>query len=264
VDVVVVDSAHGYAKQVIETLRFIKRKYPKMQVIAGNVATYEGAKALVVAGADSLRVGMGPGSICSTRIISGMGVPQVTAILETVRAAKATKTPVIADGGIQYSGDATKALAAGASTVMMGSYFASAEEAPGKMVVLQKKQVPSRFQSIFNGHHSYRFKEYRAMGSVAAMEEGAKIKSEGEFHNKDYNHKSILIAEGIEGLVPVKGTVGDLTSQMAGGIRSGMYYTGAKTIPELWRKAKFIQITSASLKESHPHDILITDSGKNY
>jgi IMP dehydrogenase len=265
-DVIVIDSAHGFAKFVIDCLKVIKKKYPRLQVIAGNVATYDGARALIRAGADSLRVGMGPGSICSTRVISGMGVPQITAISETSRAAKTSKTPIIADGGIQYSGCIIKALAASASTVMMGSMFAQTTEAPGKVIYLDKDHVPSRFKSIWNKTRTskYPFKEYRGMGSIGAMQEGMKIKSEGEFHNKEYKKKAHLIAEGIEGLVPVKGSVNDLVEQLIGGVKSGFYYVGAKTIPELWQKAKFIQITPASLKESHPHDILITNPGKNY
>lgn len=265
-DVIVIDSAHGFAKFVIDCLRKIKKRYPKTQVIAGNVATYDGARALIRAGADGLRVGMGPGSICSTRVISGMGVPQITAISQTARAAKATKTPIIADGGIQYSGCIIKALAAGASAVMMGSMFAQTTEAPGKVVYLDKDHVPSRFKSIWSKTRTskYPFKEYRGMGSIGAMQEGMKIKSEGEFHNKEYKKKDHLIAEGIEGLVPVKGSINDLAEQLIGGVKSGFYYVGAKTIPELWQKAKFIQITPASLKESHPHDILITNPGKNY
>lgn len=263
VDVVVVDSAHGFSKSVVETTKYIKNKYPKIEVIAGNVATFDGAKALIAAGADGIRVGMGPGAICTTRIISGMGVPQVTAIMETVRAAKKSGVPIIADGGIKYSGDMVKALAAGASAVMMGGFFAATIESPGKTVELKKDEVPSRFKNIFNGTHPYLFKEYRGMGSVGAMKAGAKIKSEDEFHGKSYGDR-VLIAEGVEGLVPVKGTVKDLLDQAVGGIKSGMYYVGAKTITELWSKARFMQITQASLTESHPHDVLITNPGKNY
>jgi len=264
VDVVVVDSAHGYSKGVIDTVKYVKRKYPKLEVVAGNIATYDGAIALIKAGADGLRVGMGPGAICTTRMISGMGVPQVTAILETVRAAKKFKIPVIADGGIKYSGDVTKALAAGASSVMMGSFFAAAEESPGKTIRLTKNEVPHRFQSIFNHtHDTYLFKEYRGMGSIAAMKKGTKIKSEDEFHGKNYKDK-ILIAEGVEGMVPVKGAARELLDQAVGGVKSGMYYVGAKNLKELWQKAKFIQITQASLTESHPHSIFITNPGKNY
>lgn len=264
VDVLVLDSAHGYTNIMIETLKELKKMYPKLQVIAGNIATYEGAKGLIEAGADGLRVGMGPGAICTTRIISGMGVPQVTAIMETARAAKAAGVPVIADGGIKYSGDILKALAAGASAVMMGSYFASALESPGKVVTLEKQHVPQRFKSILKTDVAqYTFKEYRGMGSVGAMQQGAKIKSEDEFHGKDYKDR-VLVAEGVEGLVPVKGTVKDLVDQSVGGIKSGMYYVGVKTIKELHEKAKFMQITQASLTESHPHSVLITNPGENY
>jgi IMP dehydrogenase len=264
VDVIVVDSAHGYSKGVIDTVKFIKKTYPKQQVIAGNIATYDGALALIKAGADGLRVGMGPGAICTTRIISGMGVPQVTAILETVRAARRSEIPIIADGGIKYSGDITKALAAGASAVMMGSFFATAKEAPGKIFKLNKYDVPDRFKSIFkNANEARLFKQYRGMGSIGAMEKGTKIKSEDEFHGKNYKDR-VLVAEGVEGLVPVKGTVKELLDQAIGGIKSGMYYVGTKTIQELWLKAKFTQITQASLSESHPHSIVLTNPGENY
>lgn len=264
VDVLVIDAAHGFAKHIIEATTFIKQTYPQVQVIAGSIATYDGAKALIEAGADGLRVGMGPGAICTTRIISGMGVPQVLAIEETVRAAKEKGVPVIADGGIKYSGDMVKALALGASAVMMGSFFAATEEAPGKVVELQREHVPHRFQSIFKDNvNVYKFKEYRGMGSIGAMEKGAEIKSEDEFHGKNYKDR-VLVAEGVEGLVPVKGTVHQLVDQAVGGIKSGLYYIGAKTISELQRKAKFIHITQASLAESHPHDVLVTNPGENY
>lgn len=264
VDVVVVDSAHGYDKKIIEAIKFIKKIYPKLQVIGGNIATKEGAEALVKAGVDGLRVGMGPGAICTTRIVSGMGVPQLTAVIETVKIAKEAGVPVIADGGIKYSGDIVKALAAGASSVMMGSYFSSSEEAPGKIVELEAQYVPARFKSILkDGQKVYKFKEYRGMGSVGAMEHGAKIKSESEFHGKSYKDR-VLIAEGVEGLVPVKGTVRSLVDQAVGGIKSGMYYIGAKNLEELIEKSRFIKITHASLTESHPHDILITNPGESY
>jgi len=264
VDVVVIDSAHGFASNILSTLRYLKSHFPTLQVIAGSIATFEGASALIEAGADGLRVGMGPGAICTTRIISGMGVPQITALIETVRAAKPHGVPVIADGGIKYSGDMVKALASGASTVMMGSFFASALESPGKVHILTRSSVPRRFQSILTDKEEYKFKEYRGMGSIAAMKQGSKIKSEDEFHGKSYYKDRVLVAEGVEGLVPVKGTVKDLVDQSIGGIKSGMYYIGAKDILELWEKARFIQITHASLTESHPHDILITNGGENY
>lgn len=264
VDVIVVDSAHGYSTGVIETVKWIKQNYSATQVVGGSIATFDGAKALIEAGADGLRVGMGPGAICTTRIISGMGVPQITALQETVRAAKPKGIPVIADGGIKYSGDMVKALAVGASTVMMGSFFASCKEAPGEVVELPRSNVPHRFQSILTDKKTYLFKSYRGMGSVGAMKQGAKIKSEDEFHGKSYYKERVLVAEGVEGLVPIKGTVEDLVEQALGGIRSGMFYVGAKTIKELQEKAQFIQITQASLTESHPHDILITNAGENY
>ena len=263
VDVLVVDSAHGYSKGVMDTTVYIKTRFPKIEVIAGNVATFDGAKAMINAGADAIRVGMGPGAICTTRIISGMGVPQITAIMETSRAAKKMGIPIIADGGIKYSGDMVKALAAGASSIMMGSFFAATTESPGKIVNLKPEQVPSRFKSILSRKlRVYKFKEYRGMGSPAAMERGVKIKSEGEFHGKSYKDR-VMIAEGVESLVPLKGSVEELIDQAVGGIRSGMYYVGTKSIKELWG-AKFMQITQASLMESHPHDVLITNPGKNY
>lgn len=264
VSVIVVDSAHGFSKQVIDATKFIKKNFPRIEIISGNIATGDGAKALIEAGATGLRVGMGPGAICTTRIISGMGVPQVTAVMDTVTVAKKYGVPVIADGGIKYSGDMVKALALGASTVMMGSFFASSQEAPGVKVKLFKDQVPRRFQSIFEKNKkTYLFKSYRGMGSTGAMERGVKIKSEGEFHGKSYKDR-VLIAEGVEGLVPVKGSVEELLDQAVGGIKSGMYYVGAKTLEELVAKAKFTQITQASLTESHPHSVLITNAGQNY
>lgn len=264
VDVLVVDAAHGFARHVIDTIRFIKTTYPDVEVIAGSIATADGAKALIEAGADGLRVGMGPGAICTTRIISGMGVPQVSALLDIEKVAKKAGVPVIADGGIKYSGDMVKALAAGASTVMMGSFFASAQESPGELRKLKREEVPSRFQSIWKkDQQEYLFKSYRGMGSIGAMKKGAEVKSEDEFHGKNYKDR-VLVAEGVEGLVPIRGSVKELLDQAIGGIRSGMYYVGAKTIEELWEKKQFIQITQASLTESHPHSILITNPGENY
>lgn len=264
VDVIVVDSAHGYADYVIATIKELKQRFPHMDVIGGNVATYEGAKALIDAGVDGLRVGMGPGAICTTRIISGMGVPQITAIMETARAGQEAGVPIIADGGIKYSGDMVKALAAGAAVVMMGSFFASCQEAPGEKVELTAEQVPARFKSILKQpKKTYTFKSYRGMGSIAAMKKGTDIKSEDEFHGKNYKDR-VLVAEGVEGLVPVNGTVQSVVDQAVGGIRSGIYYVGAKTLAELQEKGKFIQITHASLTESHPHDILVTNGGENY
>ncbi len=290
VDTIVVDTAHGWTKAQIDTIKFLKKSYPKLEVIAGNIATYEGAMGLIEAGADALRVGMGPGAICTTRVISGMGVPQITAVMETVRAAKKAGIPVIADGGLAQSGDIVKAIGAGASTVMMGSFFASSREAPGKTVRLARQFVPHRFQSIFGNkqllgdgtgesskkeltltnadlqemeEETFEFKEYRGMGSEAAMSKGASTKSEGEFHGKSYKDR-VLVAEGVEGLVPVKGTVKDLVDIAVGGIKSGFYYCGFKTITQAQKEARFMQITQASLMESHPHDILVTNAGKSY
>jgi IMP dehydrogenase len=262
-DVILVDSAHGYSQQVVLATSYIKQHF-HVDVIAGSIATSEGAKALIDAGADALRVGMGPGAICSTRVISGMGMPQVTAILDTVKIASHHNIPVIADGGITYSGDITKALAAGASTVMMGRIFAATTEAPGDMISLKPDKVPARFRSIINGAESYKFKTYRGMGSVAAMKRGLEVSSEDEFHGKQYHDNDVLIAEGVEGLVPCTGGVNDLCDQLIGGVRSGFYYVGAKTIPDIWETAQFVQITQASLTESHPHDLFITDGGGNY
>lgn len=263
VDCILIDSAHGFSKYVVDALTYLKKNYKNVEVIAGSVATYDGAKMLISKGADALRVGMGPGVICTTRVISGMGVPQITAVMETVRAAKLSKTPVIADGGINYSGDMVKALAFGASSVMMGSFFAQTTESPARIVYLESAKVPSRFRNILTNAKRYKFKEYRGMGSVGAMKEGARIKSEDEFHGKNYKDRT-LIAEGVEGFIPINGNVVETVKQAVGGIHSGFYYVGARNIPELWKKAKFIQITQASLEESHPHDIFVTNPGKNY
>ncbi len=264
VKLLVIDTAHGFAKYVIDALSYMKKTYPHIDIIAGSIATADGAKALIDAGADGLRVGMGPGAICTTRVISGMGVPQITALQSVVPVAAQAGIPVIADGGIKYSGDMVKALAVGAQTVMMGSFFAAAEEAPGRTVILRRDQVPHRFRSIFQiDKNEYLFKEYRGMGSLGAMKRGGEVHSDEEFHGKSYED-GVLIAEGVEGLVPVKATVRALVDQALGGIRSGMYYAGAKTLPGLCEKASFIQITQASLTESHPHDVLITDAGENY
>ena len=262
VNLLVVDSAHGHSLKVLAAVSYIKSKYD-VPVMAGNVATAEGAKALISAGADMLRVGMGPGAICSTRIVSGMGVPQLTAILDTARVARHHGVPVIADGGINYSGDITKALAAGASAVMLGRMFAATKQAPGKVVELKPGEVPHRFQSILNGADSYCFKEYRGMGSIGAMKRGAEISSEVEFHGQNYK-SDVLVAEGVEGLVPCTASVKDLVAQLLGGVQSGMFYVGCKTIHDLWESAEFMRITQASLSESHPHDLLITNPGDNY
>lgn len=262
VDCILIDSAHGHSKQVINATRYVKDNY-KVEVISGNVATAEGAHTLIEAGADALRIGMGPGAICSTRIISGMGVPQLTALLETCDVAQKAGIPAIADGGIMHSGDITKALAAGASSVMLGRIFAAATESPGKLFELDTQHVPSRFQSIINGSTSYRFKQYRGMGSASAMQKGLEISSEDEYHGKNYTH-DVLVAEGVEGMVPEKGSVAEIVAQLVGGVQSGMYYTGAKTVTELQNDVEFSRITQASLAESHPHDLFITDPGASY
>ncbi len=263
VDAIIVDSAHGHAKQVIDTTKYIKSKF-KVDVIAGNVATTDGAQVLIDAGADGIRVGMGPGAICTTRLVSGMGVPQLTAIIDTVKAGKTAGVPIIADGGINYSGDIVKALAAGASTVMMGRKFAETTESPGDVTYLKPEEVPARFKSILNGAEKYAFKSYRGMGSIGAMKHGMEISSEDEFHGKSYTQKDVLVAEGVEGLVPASTSVADFVAQMLGGVKSGFYYVGSKTIPELWDTAQFMQITQASLTESHPHDLFVTNGGGNY
>jgi IMP dehydrogenase len=263
VDVIVIDTAHGFAKYVIDAVSFIKKHY-EVDVIAGSVATSEGAEALIDAGADGLRVGMGPGAICTTRIVSGMGVPQLTAIMDTASVAHQHNVPLIADGGINYFGDITKALAAGASTVMMGRLFAATEESPGEIIEFTKDKVPARFRSIINGASVYKFKNYRGMGSIGAMERGKEISSEDEFHGKSYSDKSILVAEGVEGLVPCSGDLTTVVGTMLEGVRSGFYYVGATTIAELWERAVMSTITTASLSESHPHDLFVTNAGNSY
>lgn len=262
VDVIVVDSAHGYAKFVIDAVKYIKENFD-VDVIAGNVATADGAKALIDAGVDALRVGMGPGAICTTRIVSGMGVPQLTAIMDTAEVAREHGVPVIADGGINYSGDITKALAAGASTVMMGRLFAASEEAPGDAVQVRKEDVPSRFKSIIGAEDTYTFKTYRGMGSLGAMQKGKDISSEDEFHGKSFKN-TLMVAEGVEGLVPCSGPLEQSVTIMLEGVKSGFYYVGAESIPQLWDTAQFQIITAASLSESHPHDLFVTDAGNGY
>lgn len=263
VDVIVVDSAHGYSKFVIEALEYIKKNH-KVDVIAGNIATAEGAEALIKAGADGLRVGMGPGAICTTRLVSGMGVPQLTAIIETAGVANKHGVPVIADGGINYFGDITKALAAGASSVMMGRLFAATEESPGEVFEFSREQVPARFQSIVKDEKTYKFKGYRGMGSIGAMERGKQISSEDEFHGKSFTDKSVLVAEGVEGLVPSSGELKVVAETMLEGVKSGFYYVGATSINDLWDKAVLASITTASLTESHPHDLFVTNAGNSY
>ncbi len=241
VDVVVVDSAHGHSANIIRTTREIKSAFPELQLIVGNVATEAGAAALFEAGADTVKVGIGPGSICTTRVVAGIGVPQITAVMECAKAAASYGRPIIADGGIQYSGDMTKALAAGANVCMMGSLFAGCDEAPGSFELYQGRK----------------FKVYRGMGSIAGMEAGSKDR----YFQTDARK---LVPEGVEGRVAYKGSVEDTIFQMVGGIRSGMGYCGAKDIPTLQETAQFVRISAASLKESHPHDIHITKEAPNY
>ncbi len=240
-DVLVLDSAHGHSKNILEALEKIKNAFPDAEIIAGNVATGQAAEDLIKAGADAVKVGIGPGSICTTRVVAGIGVPQITAVYDCACAASKYGIPVIADGGIKYSGDIVKALAAGANTVMLGSLLAGCEEAPGDMEIYQGR----------------RFKVYRGMGSLAAMKKGS-----ADRYFQDKNKK--LVPEGVEGRVPYKGSVADTVFQLVGGIRSGMGYCGCPTIPDLQTKASFIKITNAGLKESHPHDIYITKEAPNY
>ena len=241
VDVFALDSAHGHSRNIINAVKKLKEAFPDVPVIAGNIATGEAAKALIEAGADAVKVGIGPGSICTTRIVAGIGAPQVTAIYDVSQVAKEYGIPVIADGGIKYSGDITKAIAAGADVVMMGSLFAGCDEAPGE----------------FEIYHGRRFKTYRGMGSLAAMEKGSKDRYFQTGSKK-------LVPEGVEGRVAYKGPVSDTVFQLLGGIRSGMGYCGAPTIEDLRTRGKFIKITGAGLKESHPHDIYITKEAPNY
>ncbi len=240
-DVLVLDSAHGHSHNIIECVKRIKALYPDVQLIAGNVATAEGTRALIEAGADCVKIGIGPGSICTTRVVAGIGVPQITAVYDAARVAQEYGVPIIADGGIKFSGDITKAIAAGGDVIMLGSLLAGCEESPGDTEVYQGRQ----------------FKVYRGMGSLAAMAKGSKDRYFQENNKK-------LVPEGVEGRVPYKGTVSETIYQLMGGLRSGMGYCGCGTIPELQEKARFIQITTAGLKESHPHDIYITKEAPNY
>ena len=250
VDVLIVDSAHGHSKNVIETVRRIKRDFD-IQVVAGNVATGDGARALIEAGADAIKVGIGPGSICTTRVVSGVGVPQITAIYQTARAAGG-KVPIIADGGIRYSGDITKAIAAGAHCVMIGGLFAGLAESPGDTIIYRGRS----------------FKTYRGMGSIGAMAKGSHERYRQETTTRNSDAKSApnqkLVPEGVEGRVPYKGPLADFVFQLIGGLRAGMGYCGTRTIEELRTRSRFIQVTSASVQESHPHDIVITQEAPNY
>lgn len=244
VDVIVVDTAHGHAKTVIETVRQLRKQYPNVQLIAGNIATGDAAKALIDAGADAVKVGIGPGSICTTRIVAGVGVPQLTAIQNVIEVAHARDIPVIADGGVKFSGDMAKAIAAGADCVMLGSLLAGTDEAPGEVILYQGRS----------------YKSYRGMGSAGAMSKG----SADRYFQGNVKERDKLVPEGVEGRVPYKGKVGDVLHQLLGGLRASMGYTGAATISEMQAKAQFVRITNAGLKESHVHNIDITAESPNY
>jgi IMP dehydrogenase len=250
VDVLIVDSAHGHSQNVIETVRRIKREF-QIQVVAGNIATGEGAKALIDAGADAIKVGIGPGSICTTRVVSGVGVPQITAIYQSAKATGG-RVPIIADGGIRYSGDITKAIAAGAHCVMIGGLFAGLAESPGDTIIYRGRS----------------FKSYRGMGSIGAMAKGSHERYRQEPGTRNSDGKGTpnqkLVPEGVEGRVPYKGPMAEFVFQLVGGLRAGMGYCGTRTIEELRTKSRFIQVTGASVQESHPHDIVITQEAPNY
>jgi IMP dehydrogenase len=243
VDVLALDTAHGHSTRVMDAIRAVKHRLPEMQLVAGNVGTYEGAKDLVALGIDGLKVGIGPGSICTTRVVTGAGVPQITAILEASRAAKGPGIPVIADGGIKYSGDISKAIAAGASVVMIGGLFAGTEESPGETILYQGRT----------------FKSYRGMGSMGAMEAGS-----ADRYAQETADRGKSVPEGVEGRVPYKGPLGGLVEQLVGGLRSGMGYCGAANLRELQDHSRFVRITSAGLRESHVHDVIITREAPNY
>ena len=244
VDLLVADSSHGHSEGVLNAVKFLKKKFNNVPIMAGNVATVEGTRALIDAGADSIKVGVGPGSICTTRVVTGAGVPQLTAIMNAVETARRTETPVVADGGIRYSGDITKALACGAQAVMIGSLFAGVEESPGETI-------------LFEGRS---FKVYRGMGSVSAMEEGSKDR----YFQEHEEEPSKLVPEGVEGRVPYKGLLADTVYQLVGGLRSGMGICGAGSLAELRQKAQFLRITPAGMTESHPHSVPITKEAPNY
>jgi IMP dehydrogenase len=244
VDVVVIDSSHAHSSGVLETIRQFKKLYPDTPLIAGNVATYEGARDLIELGVDAVKVGIGPGSICTTRMVAGAGVPQITAIMECAKAAEKYDIPIISDGGIKFSGDITKAIAAGAHTVMIGSLFAGTDEAPGETILYQGRT----------------FKAYRGMGSIAAMQQGSKDR----YFQEETDEVGKLVPEGIEGKVPYKGSLGAMIPQLVGGLRSGMGLTGSKNIEDLRTRAQFVRITAAGLRESHAHDVVITKEAPNY
>jgi IMP dehydrogenase len=243
VDVIIVDTAHGHAQSVLDTVKSVRRKHPKLEIIGGNIATGDAAAALIKAGVNGLKVGVGPGSICTTRMVAGAGVPQITAILKVVEVAEKAGVPVIADGGVKFSGDITKAIAAGAQTVMIGGMFAGTEESPGESVIYQGRS----------------YKVYRGMGSLGAMERGGRDRY---FQEGEPQHK--LVPEGIEGRVPYKGSISAIVYQLVGGLRSGMGYCGCETVADLRKNGKFIRLTQAGLRESHAHDVIITKEAPNY
>jgi len=251
VDVLVADTANGEARLLLEMVARLKKDpaLRDVQVVGGNVATYSGAKALVDAGVDAVKVGVGPGSICTTRVVAGVGVPQVTAIMEAARACRPAGVPVIGDGGLQYSGDIAKALVAGADTVMLGSLLAGCEESPGELVFVNGKQ----------------YKHYRGMGSLSAMASRGRVSfSKDRYFQQDVSADDKIVPEGVEGQVPYRGPLAAVAYQLIGGLHQSMFYVGARTIPELQERGRFIRITSAGLKESHPHDILMTVEAPNY
>jgi IMP dehydrogenase len=243
VDVIAIDTAHGHTSRVIDAVKAVKRQYPELDVIVGNIATEEAARDLISAGADAIKIGMGPGSICTTRVVSGAGMPQITAIINCAKTASAANIPLIADGGIKFSGDIAKALAAGADAVMIGSLFAGTDESPGETILYQGRT----------------FKSYRGMGSLGAMQEGSRDR-----YGQDQETPSKLVPEGVEGRVPYKGPVSAMVAQLVGGLRAGMGYCGARTIGELQTRTRFMRITEASLRESHVHDVFITKESPNY
>jgi IMP dehydrogenase len=245
VDVLAIDTAHGHSARVMEAIRAVKHRLPEMQLIAGNVGTYEGARDLIALGIDGIKVGIGPGSICTTRVVTGAGVPQITAILEAARAAKGTGAPVIADGGIKYSGDISKAIAAGAAVTMLGGLFAGTEESPGETILYQGRT----------------FKSYRGMGSLGAMQAGS---AAADRYAQEGAPRGKSVPEGVEGRVPYKGSLGALVDQLVGGLKSGMGYCGVATLAELQERARFVRITVAGLRESHVHDVIITREAPNY
>ena len=245
VDVLAIDTAHGHSARVMEAIRAVKHRLPDMQLIAGNVGTFEGARDLIALGIDGIKVGIGPGSICTTRVVTGAGVPQITAILEAARAAKGTGAPVIADGGIKYSGDVSKAIAAGADVTMLGGLFAGTEESPGETILYQGRT----------------FKSYRGMGSLGAMQSGS---AAADRYSQEGAPRGKSVPEGVEGRVPYKGSLSALVDQLVGGLKSGMGYCGVATLAELQEKARFVRITVAGLRESHVHDVIITREAPNY